>query len=347
MSFELEALLALLIGTGVGAVVTFPMARVARATGIMDVPGGYKQHDRPTPYLGGVAVLLSVLTATLIVAGVSSPIPVIALAATAICVLGTVDDWRPISPVIRLAVQAGIAVAIWGAGAGWDLALPDWANLVLTIGWILLASNAFNLIDNIDGAAASAAAVSAAGIAVIALGAAAHSWPALLAAAVLGACLAFLPYNLSKPARIFLGDGGSTLLGFLLAVAAMRGLSGESIPTALVAAALLIAVPLLDTAITFVSRFRRRSPILNGGRDHVTHLIYGAVGSTRLTAAIIVIAQGVCSALALAVVRLGLPALPLLATLVLLTTLTTTIWLVRTGVSRTPNGRLAQLRKAG
>src|SRR5258708_1175604 len=118
MSFELEALLALLIGAGVGAVATPPMARLARATGVMDIPGGYKPHEGPTPYLGGVAVLVSVLTATLITAGVSSPVPMIALAAIAICALGTADDRRPIPPLVRLALQAGVAAAVWGAGAG-------------------------------------------------------------------------------------------------------------------------------------------------------------------------------------------------------------------------------------
>lgn len=347
MSLELEALLALLIGMGVGVIAVPPMARLARATGIIDVPGGYKQHERPTPYLGGVAVLLAILTATLVMAGVSSPIPAIALAATAICALGTLDDRRPIPPAVRLAVQAGIAAALWGAGAGWDLGVPDWANLVLTVGWVLLAANAFNLIDNIDGASSSAAAMSALGIAAIALGATGDSWPALLAAASLGACLAFLPYNLATPSRIFLGDGGSTLLGFLLGVAAMGTLSGESVPTALIAAILLIAVPVIDTAVTLGSRRRRGSPMLAGGRDHLTHEIHGRVGSIRATAAIIAIAQVACSALAFAVLRLGVPALALIAALMIFTILATIIWIIRQGPAKAPGGRIPELRKAG
>src|SRR4051812_38748281 len=98
MSLELEALLALLIAAVVGTVATPLMARMARAAGIIDVPGGYKQPPRPTPYLGGAAVLVGVLAATLIVGGVSSPIPMIALAACAVCLLGTADDRRPIPP---------------------------------------------------------------------------------------------------------------------------------------------------------------------------------------------------------------------------------------------------------
>jgi UDP-GlcNAc:undecaprenyl-phosphate GlcNAc-1-phosphate transferase len=342
MSLELKAVLALLIGAGVGAVVTPPMARVAQATGIIDVPGGYKQHGRPTPYLGGVAVLLAVLTATLIMAGVSSPIPMIALTATAICALGTADDWRPIPPIGRLAVQAGVALVIWEAGAGWSLSVPDGINLVLTIGWVLLAVNAFNLIDNLDGTASSAAAISALGIMVIAFGAGLASWPALLAAAVLGACIAFLPYNLAQPARIFLGDGGSTLLGFLLAVGTMGALSVHSVPTALVAAVLLIATPLLDTAVTFTSRRRRGSRILAGGRDHITHAIYARVGSARVTAAVVAIVQAVCSGLALAVVRFHGAGVPVVAVVFLLTLFATITWVTRPTASKAPRNRFAQ-----
>jgi UDP-N-acetylmuramyl pentapeptide phosphotransferase/UDP-N-acetylglucosamine-1-phosphate transferase len=340
MSLELEALLALLIGAGVGAVALPPMARLARATGIVDVPGGYKQHDRPTPYLGGVAVLLAVLTATLIMAGVSSPIPAIALAAIAICALGTLDDRRPIPAGVRLAVQTAVAVIVWDAGAGWSLSVPDGINLVLTVGWVLLAANAFNLIDNLDGTASSAAALSALGIVVIGFGAGLASWPALVAAAVLGACVAFLPYNLARPARIFLGDGGSTLLGFLVAVAAMGALSASSVPTALVAAVLLVAAPLLDTAATMTSRRRRGSPILAGGRDHITHEIYARAGSARLTAATIAIVQGACSALAFAVVRLHEPVLSVLAVVFLLTLFVAITRVTRPTASRAPHVHL-------
>jgi UDP-GlcNAc:undecaprenyl-phosphate GlcNAc-1-phosphate transferase len=177
---------------------------------------------------------------------------------------------------------------------------------------------------------------------VIAFGAGAGSWPAIVAASVLGACLAFLPYNLAKPARIFLGDGGSTLLGFLMAVASMGALSVESVPIALLAAVLLIATPLLDTAVTMTSRRRRGSPILAGGRDHITHEIYARVGSARLTAAAIAIVQGLCSGLALAVVRLHGPALPALAVVFLLTLFATISWVTRPTNPKAARNRFAQ-----
>src|SRR3954447_11611434 len=215
MSLELKALVVAAVAMALAGLAAPVMARVASAIGLVDRPGGYKQHERPTPYLGGAAVLLGVVAATLITVGLPGPIAFILVGAALICLLGTLDDRRPIAPGLRLFGQAAVAAGIWAAGGGWALPVPDWANLALTVGWVLLAANAFNLIDNLDGTSAGAAAGSALGVAAVALVEGGGAWPAVLAAAVLGACVGFLPFNLARPSRIFLGDGGSTLLGFL------------------------------------------------------------------------------------------------------------------------------------
>jgi len=300
-----RAILALVAAAVVCGVATPLMASVARSAGILDHPVGYKRHDGPTPYLGGLAILLGTIAASLPIAGVGSPVPAVVGCAATICVMGTLDDWRPIPWSARMAVQAAIAGLVWIAGAGWSLDLPGWANCVLTIGWIVVATNAFNLIDNLDGTSAAAAAAAAFGIVVIAL----HGslgWPAVVAAAVLGAAAAFLPYNLSRPARIFLGDGGSTLLGFVLAVTAMAVLPDESATTGLIAGGLLLGVPIIDAAVTLGARRRRGTPFLTGGRDHVTHRILGLVGSVRATAAIVAAAQLELCAVAVAWMVSGL-----------------------------------------
>ena len=317
MSSDLEALAALGVAAALSALLTPTMARLARRGGILDRPVGYKGHGQPTPYLGGTAILLSVLAATMITAGVSSPVPEITVCAVAVCALGTLDDWRPIPPAIRLVAHAALAAAIWEAGAGWGLASSDGINLVLTIGWVVLATNTLNLIDNLDGTAGAAAAGSALGIAVIALTQGGADWAALLAAGLLGSCLGFLPYNLAKPSRIFLGDGGSNLLGFLLSVAIMGAVSGQSGAIGLVAAVLLIGTAIIDTALTITSRWRRGVNPLTGGRDHVTHRVNAWVGSPQRTAAVIGAVQIVLSGLAVAAVELGAPALPLAAAMAL------------------------------
>jgi UDP-GlcNAc:undecaprenyl-phosphate GlcNAc-1-phosphate transferase len=347
MPADVEALLALVIAAAVTGLATPLMSRLATQTGILDHPVGYKRHERPTPYLGGVAILLGAIAAFLVMAGVSSPIPAIAAAAVAVCLLGTLDDWRPMSPFLRLAFHAAIGVFVWQAGAGWSLPVPEWTNLLLTIGWVVLATNIFNLIDNLDGTSGAAAVGSALGITVIALIDAHQAWPALLAAAVLGAALAFLPFNLAKPARIFLGDGGSNLLGFLLAVAVMGALPGEYGAVDLVAAVLLVGAPLLDTALTLTARRRRGAPLLTGGRDHVTHRIHSWVGSAQRTAAVVVVAQVGFSALAVAAVNWSLPVLSA-AVGVLALTVPAGIFVWRGGMEpRPPGGPFSPMRRAG
>ena len=305
MPSEETAAAALIIAAGVSALATPLMIRVARRAGILDHPGGYKRHARPTPYLGGLGILVAVLVAVVTTAGTSEPIPIIACGAVAICLLGTLDDRRRISATLRLTVQAGVGVSVWAAGTGWNAGLPGWAELALTVLWVVLAANAFNLIDNLDGAAVGAAVGSALGIAAIALILDAEAWAFLVVLALLGACLAFLPFNLAKPARIFLGDGGSTLLGFLVAVAAMGVLRDESAPVPSAIMALLLGIPLLDTAFVMVSRRRRGIPLLTGGRDHLTHRILAWTGSPWKVAAIAATAQLALSALAAAALGLG------------------------------------------
>lgn len=305
MSLELKALVAVAVAGVVVALVTPAMARLAPRIGLLDRPGGYKQHERPTPYLGGIAILLGVAAAALVVEGVVTPLPVVLLAAAALCAVGTMDDWRPIPPGARLAVQAATGVAVWAGDAGWATAFPSWVELVLTVGWVVVAVNALNLLDNLDGAATSVAGACALGIAVIALATGGAAWAAVVAAALLGACLGFLPFNLARPARIFLGDGGSTVIGFLIAVSAMGALSDEPSGSVYLAAGLLIAVPLLDTALVLVSRRRRGISMVTGGRDHLTHRVFARVGDPRKVALELAAVQAALSGVALTALLVG------------------------------------------
>jgi UDP-GlcNAc:undecaprenyl-phosphate GlcNAc-1-phosphate transferase len=270
------------------------------------------------------------------------------VAAGVICALGTLDDWRPMSPFVRVALHAGIGALIWDAGAGWSLDLPEWLNAVLTVGWVVAATNIFNLIDNLDGTSGAAAIGSALGVTAIAISDSPGGWPAMLAAAVLGACLGFLPYNLASPARIFLGDGGSTLLGFLLAVAVMGALPAESGAIGLTAAVLLVGVPLLDAGLTLAGRRRRGAALLAGGRDHVTHRVHALVGSARRTAAVVAIAQIGLSALAVALADSSLPSVSAAAAvLALAVTSGSFVWRGGLGPARQSGGPLPPMGRAG
>jgi UDP-GlcNAc:undecaprenyl-phosphate GlcNAc-1-phosphate transferase len=266
----------------VAALVLVPVAmRIAVRTDFVDVPGGYKGHARTTPYLGGAAVCLSVAAALFISGAVTSRYAALFVWAFVLFVVGTVDDRRNLNPLIRLVVEAGAAVALWNYGLGWAVFGSDVPDIALTILWIVGLVNAFNLMDNMDGAASTVAGISAAGVA--ALGAVnGDTALAVVGASVAGACVGFLRYNLAKPARIFLGDGGSMPLGFVIAGAVMASPGTQTFGwSAILALAPMVGLPILDTTLVVISRRRAGRPVLSGGRDHLTHRLRAMLGSVR------------------------------------------------------------------
>lgn len=274
-----------------------PLAiRLALRTSFLDVPKGYKGHARATPYLGGAAVMGAFALAAVAFGGATSSFAVILVGALVLFALGTVDDRVLLGPGIRLVAEVAAAAVLWRAGLGWEVWGDETANLLLTIVWVVGIVNAFNLMDNMDGAAATVAATSAMGIGAIAL----LQGDAALAAlvfAVAGACAGFLRFNLASPARIFLGDGGSMPLGFILAAAVMAlPLEGGLGWAALLVAAPLVGLPILDTTMVCISRARRDVQILAGGRDHLTHRLRERLGTPQAVALTLAIAQaGLCA----------------------------------------------------
>jgi UDP-GlcNAc:undecaprenyl-phosphate/decaprenyl-phosphate GlcNAc-1-phosphate transferase len=268
------------------AMVAVPIAlRVAWDTGFVDRPHGYKQHRRPTPYLGGAAVMVATIPAALLLGGSDSEAAWILGGAAVMAVVGTIDDRLMLGPAVRLVVEIGLGVGLWAAGFGWSAFNSEVASLILTVVWVVGLVNAFNLMDNLDGATGTIGMVSAAGAAGVAL--VYGGLPtAALALALSGACAGFLLYNLRSPARIFLGDGGSMPIGFIIAAVLMataRQVNGLG-AGAVVAVAPIVGLPILDTTLVIVSRMRRGVPLLSGGRDHLTHRLLGVLGSPRRVA---------------------------------------------------------------
>lgn len=259
--------------------------RMALGTGFLDHPVDYKRHARPTPYLGGGALVVALVPVALLLGGTGSTVGWILAGTVLMWIVGTIDDRIPLGPLTRLALEAGVGAGIWAVGLGWSAFNSDVASLALTIIWVVGVVNAFNLMDNLDGAAATVGGISAGGVAVAAL---IEGSPALAAVALAlsGACAAFLVYNLQQPARIFLGDGGSMTIGFLLAALVMavsRDVNGLG-AAAVVAAAPLVGLVILDTTLVVVSRTRRGVKVMSGGRDHITHRLLGVLGSPRRVA---------------------------------------------------------------
>ena len=273
-----------------------PLAvRLAVRTGFMDIPAGYKGHMRATPYLGGLAVVSAVAASLLTFGVATSRYGALVIWALVLFVLGTIDDKRNLSPYPRLLIEIGAAFALWHYGLGFgEFGIPV-IDLAVTIVWVVGVVNAFNLMDNMDGAASSVAGVAALGVAVLAI-IAGDITLAVIVLALAGACIGFLCFNLAAPARIFLGDGGSMPIGFVLAGAVMALPTPSDLGIArLLALAPLVGLPLLDTTLVVISRRRGGRPLLSGSRDHLTHRLRALLGSPRLVALALATAQvGLC-----------------------------------------------------
>jgi UDP-N-acetylmuramyl pentapeptide phosphotransferase/UDP-N-acetylglucosamine-1-phosphate transferase len=292
-------LLGLALALGLVFAATPVAIRVAARFDFYDRPAGYKGHGAPTPYLGGAPVVAAfVAVLLLLTTDWSRSLPLIG-GVLVLWAVGTVDDRRSLGPGTRIVFEVALAALVFVLGFGWNLGAGDAVDLGATVLWVIAVVNALNLFDNMDGAASSIAAVISA--AVAALGFASDDlWVAVAGAALAGACMGFLPHNLRSPARIFLGDGGSMPIGFALAFLVM-GASGGSAPAwqAFAIGVLLVGIPALDTALVIVSRRRRGVPVLQGGRDHLTHRTLSRLHDARAVALALGGTQAVLAALAL------------------------------------------------
>lgn len=288
------------------AAVLVPVAiRLALRTGFLDRPIGYKGHSRPTPYLGGAAIVATVTITVLVFGAATSRFAPILIWAFVLFVVGTVDDKRNLNPGIRLVIEAGAAGALWYYGLGWGILPWDAANIALTVVWIIGVVNAFNLMDNMDGAASTVASVSAAGAAALAIILGDVSL-AIILLAVAAACAAFLRFNLARPARIFLGDGGSMPIGFVIGAAVMAMAAHSNFGwSGLFLVAPLVGLPILDTALVVFSRRRGGRAILSGGRDHLTHRLRARLGSAGFVAVCLASAQAVLCLIVLPLSQTG------------------------------------------
>ena len=305
MNFPLWARIGIGIGlAGTLAYITTPFAIVAaRRFAFYDRPAGYKGHAAPTPYLGGAAVMLAYAIALLVGAGdATRSLPLLGCVAV-LFVVGTIDDKRTVPPLLRVAVEFGLGMLLAGAGIGWNLGAGYAVDAVVNGIWVVAVVNAFNLFDNMDGAASTMAVVVAAAACILGL-VTGDTWVAVGSAALCGACLGFLPHNLASPARIFLGDGGSMPLGFAVAaLVASAARSAEPSVLALVAGFMLVGIPALDTCLVIVSRRRRGISILTGGQDHLTHRTRTRMGTARRVVLVLGSTQAVVSALVIAATR--------------------------------------------
>ena len=261
--------------------------------GILDRPGGHKLHLKETPTLGGFAIFLGILLAMLVVfpfcrGAFFNPGSVynllgILIGAGIIFLMGLFDDLFHLSPIVKLIAQilVGLAMCLFDIRIDFINApfregyifLEPWQAWLVTIFWVVAIMNAVNFIDGVDGLACGISGIAAATFLVIAL----MGWQkehnaisALLAAGVLGCCLGFLPFNFN-PAKIFLGDSGSQLLGFLLAAIAINGTFKTPAALTLFVPLLILGIPIFDTSWTVLRRSWQGKKLFAADNGHVHH----------------------------------------------------------------------------
>jgi UDP-GlcNAc:undecaprenyl-phosphate GlcNAc-1-phosphate transferase len=261
--------LTFLLGLALAAWLTPVMREAALRFGIVDRPDGrLKTHREPIPYLGGVAIYLAFLLSIAFTLSFSATVLALLLGGSILVILGLMDDLGQLGPWTKLLGQLVAVLVLIKAGIYIKLVfLPPWVALPLSVLWLLATTNAFNLIDIMDGLSAGTAAVAALTLFAIAvLGG--DFQAATLLMALSGACLGFLRYNF-QPARIYMGDTGSTFLGFLLGALAMSNAYTRHNSLAALAPALILGVPLFDMLFVMWIRWRRGLPVMLGSPDHV------------------------------------------------------------------------------
>src|SRR5213082_3362923 len=251
---------------------------MARLLGAVDAPGGRRLNRSPVPRLGGLALFLGIFVPALAFLPLGRDTRGLLLGAAVAVTVGAVDDFRGLRWFEKLAGQTlAAAIPTW-FGVWVDRftlpflgihALPEWAGIPLTILWIVAIMNMVNFLDGLDGLAAGVAAIAGLTFAVIALSLGKVD-AAVLSAIVFGACLGFLRHNF-YPARIFMGDSGALLLGFVLATISVQGLLKTAATVALFFPLLVLAVPIVDTTFVVVRRLKHGESPFEGDQAHLHH----------------------------------------------------------------------------
>ena len=254
----------------VASVVLWTLLRSPSLGGrLVAVPTGARWHDRATPLFGGVGIAAGLVTGVLlaVAAGVIEPTWLLAGIVGGCGIVfgaGLLDDVRHLSPIAKLVAQFAAAAIVIAAGLRVELVSNDVVGVVIALVWLVGITNAFNLLDNMDGLAATLATVACAYFAIDASTVHENDLVLVLALSLAFACLGFLPFNLrpGDRARVFMGDSGSQLLGFLLAalgLAASWTTAGTTIATMLLPL-LVLAIPILDTTLVTVRAAGRATP---------------------------------------------------------------------------------------
>ena len=286
MLFNTQLLAGVLLALFVALVVSFLTSPVVKAfaykVGAVDVPkDNRRMHHVPIPRLGGLAVFFGFIISILLFVEMTDQFRSILLGAVIIVVLGVVDDITPLPAKLKFLVQIGAALIpamngvvihvlsnpnLFSENPYWNLGM---LSVPATVLWIVAITNAVNLIDGLDGLAIGVSAISATTVLVISL-LVSEVQVAMVMAALVGACVGFMPYNIN-PAKMFMGDTGATFLGFILACMSVEGLFKSWAIISFAVPFLILGLPIFDTAFAFIRRIAHGQSPMQADRSHIHH----------------------------------------------------------------------------
>ena len=286
MAFESQLIAYVMLALLVALVISFLMTPVVKTfaykVGAIDVPkDNRRMHKTPIPRLGGLAIFIGFMVSILLFAQITSEMKSILLGAVIIVVLGVVDDIMALPAMLKFVVQ--IAAALIPAMNGVQILAFSNPNIFsdslywvlgnlsvpFTVLWIVAITNAVILIDGLDGLANGVSAISATTMLVIAL-MASETQVAIVMAALVGASVGFMPYNLN-PAKMFMGDTGATFLGYILATMSIQGLFKYYAVISFVVPFMILGLPIFDTAFAFIRRIAHGQSPMHADRSHIHH----------------------------------------------------------------------------
>ena len=279
LSLWLKIVLAVAAAFIIAFIMTPQAKKFAEAVGAVDQPNARRVNKVPIPRLGGIAVFLGFMISLLLFADTDRQILGIVLGAVIVAAGGLVDDIVNLKPWIKLLIQVIAAVVTIRCGVVLDgisalndntVYLGKGLAILITLLWIVGCTNAVNLIDGLDGLASGSTIISAVSMLIVSLMVPANPNVSIILAALIGACAGFLPYNI-HPAKIFLGDVGAQLLGYVMASASLLGLFKMHAVVTMLIPVLALAVPIADTVFAFVRRlFKGQSPF-KADKGHFHH----------------------------------------------------------------------------
>jgi UDP-GlcNAc:undecaprenyl-phosphate GlcNAc-1-phosphate transferase len=338
------SLLAFVIALSASMLITVPVRALAIRVGMVDLPGPRKLHLKPIPLLGGLAIYAGVMLAILVV--FDGPARAqsfgIVTGATLVAIVGFMDDrgWlhhqvklflgMPLAAAILLA--SGVHTSVFGVLLGGNTG--RWLDAALTVVWVVGITASFSILDHMDGLCAGVAAMASVFFAMLAY-LNGQTVVTTLAAATLGAAAGFLRWNF-KPAKIFMGDGGAMLLGFVMATLALKlRMEHTTNLASWLAPVLILSATIFDTTLVTISRSRRGLlPFATPGKDHSAHRLANLGLGQRGAVLAIYLAGALCGCAGVVVTYLSTTRAAIIGVLVLVVMLLAIAWLERVPYER-------------